>query len=185
MLPGTAELALQQLFEPAPVVEARERVGVCAAALAIERHRRVERAAVCAARSDASSPWPRSNSRAKRLAPTSRPISSPFARSGISTTDRSFRPVSSGTDTAVVSSSSNTADASMRARSARSESSVKGSGPWAVALHSVDSTSCPSSSSSSSWLSRPAALGQRAHRHLRDRLWVAERAHVDEEASER
>ena len=40
---GAAEFAIQQILEPTPVVEARQWIGVRAAALPVERDRRVER----------------------------------------------------------------------------------------------------------------------------------------------
>ena len=153
ILLGATELAVEQILQPTPVVEARERIGVRAAALAVERHRRVERhrgmggeercqltlAAVelaCEAagadeQADLLAVRPQRNQHHRpKLA----------GRRARAPTPRSCR----AARTRPTRRCARAAPAASRAAS--------GSGACAVALHSVDSTSCPSSSSSSSWL---------------------------------
>ena len=147
------QLAVEQVLEPAPVEQPGQRVGVGAAALAVERDRRVERRRRMRGeqRSQlalAAVELPREPARADEQADLG------AVRPQRDQDDRAQVQAAAARAALVVlaSSSSNTADASMRPRSASSAASGTSSCPSPEARHSVVSTSCPSSSRSRSWL---------------------------------
>ena len=186
MLLGATELALQQILEPAPVVEARERVGVRAAALAVERHRRVERcrcvrgeercqltlAAVELPREAAGT-----NQQADLL--TVRPQRNQHHRPELQAGELGHRHRSR------VEQLEHCRCVDPRAqRPQRVQRQRLGTLGRRAPLRRLDELPVLVEQQQLARLDRQHPA-ERAHRHLRDRLRVAERAHVDEEASER
>ena len=184
---GATELALEQILEPAPVVEARERIGVRAAALAVERDRRVERRRGVRGEERcqltlATVELPREAAGADEQADllAVRPQRNQHHRAELQAGELGHR------HRGRVEQLEHGRCVDARAQRPQRVDAATARAPGAVALHSVDSTSCPSSSSSSSWLvstgsTRPSERTATSAIALR----VAERAHVDEEASER
>ena len=144
-------------------------------------------AAACAASSDASSPWPRSNS-LREPARADEQADLVAVRAQRDQHDRAERQAGELRDVHRRSCRATRRRPTRRcARAAPASAPTgRGSGPAPAALHSVDSTSWPSSSSRSSWLvSIGKHAAERAHRDLCDRGRVAQRAHVDEQPCER
>ena len=142
-------------------------------------------AAACAASSEAISAWLRSKDVANRLAPTRRPMSSPFARSGIRTTDLTRARSSSGIPRSPASRSSKTAvgptwSRSCQERFLRHRVRAAGSAPLGRAL--LPLTLLEQEQATRLDREHPAEC---PHGNLRDPERVAECAHVDEEARER